>query len=253
MALQRHSFSLVFAGVLTFATMNSAVAEEPIRIVSPVKQAQLIELFTSEGCSSCPPADRWLSSLKDDSRLWREFVPVAFHVDYWNYLGWPDRFSSSAYSERQRQYAAAGGLRTIYTPGFVVNGTEWRGWFRGRMLDTNNEPTGTLRAEGDSSTLKVYFDPVNAREGDFQVHVARLGFDLHTDVRAGENSGSRLEHDFVVLGYAEQALKRDGAIHTTKIHVPKALEPAVHQGVALWVTRKGDLKPLQAAGGWFEQ
>jgi hypothetical protein len=79
---------------------------------------RLVELYTSEGCSSCPPADRWLSGLKRQPGV----IAVAFHVDYWNGLGWPDRFSSPAFTERQKQGVGSNGSRYAYTPQIVVNG-----------------------------------------------------------------------------------------------------------------------------------
>ena len=75
-------------------------AAEPRRFTSGSNQVHLIELFSSEGCSSCPPAEQWLGGLREAPGLWRDFVPVAFHVDYWDRLGWRDRFSSPSYSER---------------------------------------------------------------------------------------------------------------------------------------------------------
>lgn len=104
------------------------------RFSSGEKQTALLELYTSEGCSSCPPADRWLSSLKSKEGLWEEFIPIALHVDYWDYIGWQDRFASKQYSQRQRQYAREQSLKTVYTPGFVYNGKEWRNWFAKRFL-----------------------------------------------------------------------------------------------------------------------
>src|SRR6185295_6297026 len=79
----------------------------------------VVELFTSQGCSSCPPADRLLSTLRSDPRV----VPLAFHVDYWNYIGWTDPFSSARWSQRQQAYARAFASNRIYTPQLVVNGT----------------------------------------------------------------------------------------------------------------------------------
>lgn len=239
------------AGMMLGATINSAWAGGSIHIASPTTQAQLIELYTSEGCSSCPPADHWLSGLKDNTGLWKQIVPVAFHVDYWNYLGWPDRFSSSTYSDRQRDYARVGALRTVYTPGFVVNGEEWRGRFRSRMLKTEDRQAGKLSAEGDASALRIRFEPAQTSNTALQIHVARLGFNLHTDVGAGENSGRKLQHDFVVLGYKEAALKQDGAGYSASVRLPPARQSASKEGVALWVTRNGNLQPLQAAGGWI--
>ena len=80
-------------------------------------QSSLIELFTSEGCSSCPPAEKWLSALKSNQDLWKKTVPVAFHVDYWDRLGWRDRFAKPEFTSRQQRYAAAWGGDSVYTPG----------------------------------------------------------------------------------------------------------------------------------------
>jgi hypothetical protein len=95
---------------------------------SSSRQTALLELYTSEGCSSCPPTDRWMSALENEPGLWNEFIPIALHVDYWDYIGWKDRFVSLEYSARQRQYAQEQSLKTVYTPGFVYNGNEWRNW-----------------------------------------------------------------------------------------------------------------------------
>ena len=90
-------FCLLFACI----SVNAA----PVEFQSSQRQVSLLELYTSEGCSSCPPAEAWLSKLKNSQGLWDEFVPVAFHVDYWNNPGWKDRFSDEQYTERQKSYA----------------------------------------------------------------------------------------------------------------------------------------------------
>ena len=115
----------IILGVLAGIATDAA----PIQFQSPARQVALVELYTSEGCSSCPPAESWLSGLKEKPGLWNEFVPIAFHVDYWNYLGWRDKWSSKQYSDRQRDYAGVWGSESIYTPEFVLNGKEWRNWF----------------------------------------------------------------------------------------------------------------------------
>src|SRR4051812_18118930 len=94
-AMMRFFLSLVAAALL-LSTSGVAFAKE-FRATEPT---QLIELFTSEGCSSCPPADEWLHDLGKQPGLWTDFVPVAFHVDYWDYLGWKDIFSTPEFSER---------------------------------------------------------------------------------------------------------------------------------------------------------
>jgi hypothetical protein len=84
------------------------------------KQVQLIELYTSEGCSSCPPADIFLTKFLDDPTLWKSRIPIAIHVDYWDYIGWKDRFASKENSARQRLHAKQGNVSQVYTPGFIV-------------------------------------------------------------------------------------------------------------------------------------
>jgi hypothetical protein len=127
----------------SFASQNSCAAQ------SGATQAPVIELYTSEGCSSCPPADKWLSSLKTPGAgpgsdkggavtgAVNGAVVQAFHVGYWDYIGWVDRFASPAHTTRQRQIAALGGQSTIYTPQAVLNGRDWRNWGR---LPASKEP-----------------------------------------------------------------------------------------------------------------
>ena len=80
-----------------------------------------VELYTSQRCSSCPPAEKWLSTLTDDPTLWHELIPINFHVDYWVYLGWKYPFAQQILSEQQRLYTAVGKTRVVGTPGFVVS------------------------------------------------------------------------------------------------------------------------------------
>jgi hypothetical protein len=80
-----------------------------------------------------------LGRQKEATELWQRLIPLAFHVDYWDYLGWWDRFASAEFSQRQRDYRHSGGLGSVYTPGVVVNGQEWRGWYRGESISYDNE------------------------------------------------------------------------------------------------------------------
>src|SRR5687767_761241 len=99
----------IFLGFcLLFVTSHHAVASE-CSAKSGAATVPLLELFTSEGCSSCPPADKWLSDIDTD-----KVTPLAFHVDYWNYIGWKDKFSKAEYSNRQRKTAAFGGVGFVY-------------------------------------------------------------------------------------------------------------------------------------------
>ena len=131
----------------------------PGPFVSGPAQVPLVELYTSEGCSSCPPAEAWLNRLQSEPGLWRDFVPVSFHVNYWDRLGWPDRFASRAFTERQYAYAEAWGVRTVYTPGFVLNGRDWREKSR-RTLPAPGKDTGTLTVAVNAGKVQASWQPV---------------------------------------------------------------------------------------------
>jgi hypothetical protein len=238
-------------GLLLAAALPSLQAA-PVTLTSPVERTMLVELYTSEGCSSCPPADRWLSSLRDDPRLWREMVPVAFHVDYWDYIGWPDRFATAEHGQRQRAYAADGRIGTVYTPGFVIDGQEWRGWFQGREPESGDRSAvGVLALELDGGKVAVRFDAGAEISGKVDLHLVLLGFDLASEVRSGENAGRTLQHDFVVLDYQRRSLARAGGGYQTRTEWRRSVPTAGRYAVAAWVTPRGGLEPLQAVGGWL--
>ena len=165
----------------------------------------LLELYTSEGCSSCPPADKWLSGQKNDPS---KFTPLAFHVDYWDYIGWKDKFSKAEYSDRQRKTAAFGGAGFVYTPQFVMNGRDFKGWDNSRLsqsLAANQKIASranlTLDAvqENGKITLKTSAQTTNPADAkNVDVFVAIYENKLVSKVNAGENSGRELRHDYVV-------------------------------------------------------
>lgn len=227
---------LLFA-VALFAGVTASRAEPVIFESSPARVA-LVELFTSEGCSSCPPADAWLSALKSDPALWKKFVPVAFHVDYWNGLGWPDRFASAEFTVRQRSYAAAWHGDSVYTPCVVLNGREFSQWRSGLQLDDKSAP-GVLKATLENGRVKIQFNGSGATEA----HVALLGADISSEVKAGENRGRTLIHNFVVLSHESGSLNH---VFT----LPQSREGA-HHALTVWVTAKETTAPIQATGGWL--
>ena len=94
----------------------AGVSGEPLHFSSGPERIALIELYTSEGCSSCPPADRWLGALAGRQGLWKDFVPVEFHVNYWDSLGWKDRLSTPEFTAREYAYSSAWGAPNVYTP-----------------------------------------------------------------------------------------------------------------------------------------
>ena len=213
-------------------------------------RATLVELYTSEGCSSCPPADQWYSTLLDHPRLWQSVVPVAFHVDYWDHLGWPDRFSDSAHSERQRRYRQQGSASGVYTPGVFAAGREWRGWRNAALkVPATGQAAGVLELAVSGDAFTARFTPAGDKGAPLQLHIALLGFGLETPVRSGENRGELLRHDFVVLGhnvYTAREMNWSGAL-------PDAVlaGEARRLAIAAWVSPGDRQEPLQALGGWL--
>lgn len=237
------------AAIISSVILSSGALAQTFE--SEQQATPLLELYTSEGCSSCPPADTWLASLRDSPRLWRDFVPVAFHVDYWNYLGWKDRFSSESFARRQRLYRQQGYTQGVYTPGVMLGGLEWRSWRRARTIPTvDGVAPGALRLDINDDRFAARFDASTILDGKAtRLHVAVLGAGLETDVRAGENRGRTLSHDFVVLGYKHY----DAANHAWDAKLPSITHrsDADRLAVAAWVSRGDDLVPVQAVGGWL--
>lgn len=220
---------------------------------SAVEQTGLLELYTSEGCSSCPPADRWLSSLKTSPVLWKEFIPVAFHVDYWDYIGWQDRFASPEFSERQRRFARQQSLRTVYTPGFVYNGREWRNWFAKRFFDfPQGSRTGILNMAVIDGEARLNFSPADTINSTLFYTVALLGFDLQTHIKAGENAGRTLQHDFVVLDTRSGSLSAGRGDYTATAPIPESDAKASRYAIVAWIHQGDDISPIQATGGYLE-
>jgi len=234
----------------------ASLAAHPLTFSSGPSRAALIELFTSEGCSSCPAADRWLAALRADPGLWRVFVPVEFHVNYWDSLGWRDRLSTREFTARQYAYASAWGGTGVYTPCFVRNGERWSPLL-GR-LDAPGETAGFLSVEvGDHGACRAEFAPLPAERaapGGLEIHVAILGGGISSRVTAGENRGETLTHEFVVLGIAESALSPgpDRLTERAALSLPAPVAGgAARRALAAWVARRGELAPIQATGGWL--
>lgn len=223
-----------------------------VTIESPDTRVAVIELFTSEGCSSCPRADAWLRTLTDESGLWKEFVPVAFHVDYWNHLGWPDRFSSVEFTRRQRNYAAGWNVTTIYTPEFVFNGEEWLR--AGNLPPPSEERPGKLRVTVENGgKLGVAFFSSVGRTEPLVVEIVPLAQGVNTSVQRGENAGKRLQHDFVALALVTTTLvPSSGRIYSARLSLPAATSAPI-ASIAAWVRPANSAVPIQAAGGWISK
>jgi len=182
-------------------------------------------------------------------------VPVAFHVDYWDYLGWKDPFASKAYTQRQHDYAKHWRSRSVYTPGFVMDGNEWRDWPNHDDVPARtSKPVGVLTARSTDGRewILSYKAAAASSSSSFDFHAALLGFELSSNVKAGENRGHKLEHDFVVLALANGAATASGDAALATITLNSKFKSAPKRlAIAAWVTPSRSLQPVQAVGGWL--
>ena len=202
------AYTLGILAMLAFTATGAAAVQ--CAAESGPRRVALLELYTSEGCDSCPPTDRWVSALAARALTPERVVTLGFHVDYWNYLGWNDPFARPEYSVRQRAANHRNKARVVYTPQLMFNGADYR---RGALRDDfadrlgtvnqgepgarislklSAQPQGTLAALGKA----VVADP--AQRGATRAWLALYENNLSTEVKAGENRGKRLRHDYVV-------------------------------------------------------
>ncbi len=234
--------------LLCLLLVSTAIGEgTPQAFSSGENRTHLVELFSSEGCSSCPPAEAWLNGLRGESGLWRDFVPVAFHVDYWDRLGWTDRLATREFTARQYAYADLWRANTVYTPGFVLDGHEWQER-AGRKPPKPGDKVGILKVEFSEGRARATYVPAVATGESYEVHVALLGGGLTSLVKAGENRGETLQHEFAALALVTHLLS-SGA---SEFALPATQAGVKRRALAVWVTRLRSLEPLQATGGWLD-
>ena len=228
-------------GALPAAAIPATPAAE-CRARSADTVAPLIELYTSEGCSSCPPADRWISSFKAQ----RDVVALAFHVNYWDHLGWRDRFGSAAFAERQARQQRVNGARYSYTPQVVIDGRDRPDWPRARGAA---RPTAdvALTMQRDGARVLAHVEALAGAPAQLSGYWAVTEDDHESAVRAGENAGETLRHDFVVREHRPIAAwnARPGEPLRLEFTPATPADPKHPQRIALVVTATAG-KPLQA-------
>lgn len=202
-------FERIALAVVLLAVSSAAPAAQ-CSASSAERRVPLLELYTSEGCNSCPPTDRWFSALPEKGLTPRQVVALAFHVDYWNYLGWRDPFSKAEYSERQRSASIRNKARFVYTPQLLLDGRDYRrAIFLDDIADRVNaigreEPAAAIRLEQvvEGNNALLVQGAIAVKDGtqpaDARAYVALYENRLSNQIAAGENRGKRLEHDFVV-------------------------------------------------------
>jgi hypothetical protein len=201
-------YRLAVAVLAAFIASIADAAPGACTAQSGPNTAALVELYTSEGCDSCPPADRWLSTLRPAGTGPR-IVPLSLHVDYWDYIGWKDPFAKPLFAARQRELAAIARSRTVYTPQVVLAGKDFRGWpARSRFVEAVAAVNATPARAAISLALddagKGAFElraaasvPKREDREDAALFVAVYENGLSNRVTAGENRGVTLTHDFV--------------------------------------------------------
>jgi len=219
------------------------------------RTAALVELYTSEGCSSCPPADRWLSAL--GGRYAERVVPLSLHVDYWDYIGWKDPYAKARFSMRQRKMSQLQRAAFVYTPEVLLQGREFRAWgsaaFDAAVAQINARPARAQISLGidavgkdriEAQVRAQVSDPAGA---DAVLYVAAYENKLTSHVAAGENRGRTLTHDYVALEWLGPFPLERGAPLARKQSLP-LLPKAVpaNSGVAAFVQDRRTAEVLQA-------
>ncbi|MGE5338777.1 MAG: DUF1223 domain-containing protein, partial [Gemmatimonadota bacterium] len=191
---------------MSLSTVLAAALAATCSVTSPPHTVALVELYTSQGCSSCPPADRWLSKLGPADRV----IPLALHVGYWDYIGWKDPFARREFNERQRRLADLNGSRTVYTPGVFVQGRETPRWSDARAFAAAVNAINALPAPARIDlTAGIAHGRIEARAAVAatgvkrpQVMLALVQDGNVTRVSAGENRGETLVDDHVVTEWS---------------------------------------------------
>jgi hypothetical protein len=244
---------LLIVTALLLGTLSAAQAANSCSAKSGESTTALLELYTSEGCSSCPPADQWLATLPGRGWVPQRVVPLALHVDYWNDLGWEDPYSQKKFTLRQYRSASLAGARTVYTPQFILNGDDlpqWRNLADTAIRRVNTGPARanvTLTLSRGTNQLDVTADGQVKNDGDHpEMYIALYENNLVTHIDAGENQGLTLRHDFVVRRLIGPVPLEKGAAHFTQRMTLDREWKENDLGVAAFVQNRDDGKVLQA-------
>lgn len=215
-------------------------------------RVNLIELYSSEGCSSCPKAEKWLGDLKDNNKVFKEFIPLSFHVTYWDFLGWEDSFAHKKNDTRQRNYSKnVWKNNSVYTPQFIINSKEYKTWFSNQSFPKfEKKYGGVLKVKKTKQNLDISFYSKEIKNKKVFLNIAVLGFDYKIDVKNGENEGKILEHDFVVLDHQIQfaSIKNNKLSH--KILLPDFIKEASKKALVVWLSTE-EYSLIQASASYF--
>jgi len=207
---------------LTALFPSLLIANEPVTVKSGLYQTAVIELYTSEGCSSCPPADRWLNQLTKVPSNELDKLILAFHVDYWDYIGWKDSYANPAFTNRQRHLARLNQQNSVYTPEFFVNGSEARGTQSVvNKIQSSNKALSTidmkLTFQQQNNNIVINLSSQFEPEGLTLVRFVVYENNLSSQVERGENTGKNLHHQRVVRYLSPKKTLKPEITHHIKI------------------------------------
>ena len=229
-------------GLLALTLLAPAHAAPVCSARSAATVTPVVELYTSEGCNSCPPADRWLSGVKADATV----VALAFHVDYWDRLGWKDRFASPAFTQRQAQQQRTSGARFSYTPQVLIDGADRPDW-PGAAIAARTPSTVDAQLMRDGNHITATVAPLAGAPAHLAAYWAVTEQGHVSAVKAGENEGVTLHHDFVVRDYRPVAAWATRPEATTlQFDLNDAADPAHARQVNLVIVNADTGRPVQA-------
>ncbi len=243
--------SFILVSLLACSVHNLQAAEICSKN-SPAHTVALLELYTSEGCDSCPPADKTISHLHQSSGLnIDQVIPLSLHVDYWDYLGWKDVFARKTFTERQRSLAELGGSRSVYTPEVFMGGKELRNWRNGmsdEIKRINQKPAAASLHLGIEKLAdnKLYFNLQGNSMQEARLYVALVEKGIISQVQAGENRGATLQHDFVTRDWSDAYQLNAGkpANYAAQLSLPAIVKKKNLSVVAFAQDKQGNI--LQA-------
>jgi len=236
--------------------LSPTISSSENKTVDPRQQPDapfaVVELFTSEGCSSSPPADQFLmdlTKLAEDQQ--KRIFTLSFHVDYWNDLGWEDPFSQEQFSQRQRKYAQKLGSTTVYTPQMIVNGTHAFGGYHRELAKEHIDealqtpPSTSVKLEvikHDDQFIELQYELSDITE-NLILHTALTERGIVSDVPNGENAGRTLRHDNVVRIFDSMSLTEKKG--TIKIAKPSAVH-GQQSSIIVYIQNRQDMKIVGA-------
>ena len=236
-------FPIIFFSIF----LLHAQAVETLISSSGKNQVSLVELFTSQSCSSCPPAEDWVSSLQQDPELWKKFVPIVFHVDYWNHLSWKDKFSSPKITKRQVDISKHWKNASVYTPAVVINGENWKQWHSQKKIPTSQENISLQVSITKISEQTFRIKVIGLKESKhYIINAVRLGMGISSSIKSGENAGKVLQQNFVVLDWAAESVNAKTNVKEFTFQIKHS--DSSRLAIAAWIEEAGNPTPLQSTG-----